>query len=65
MLEGIFQEIGIQTGEVLFEWRSLDYTDLSESYKEAASAKEVTALQSKQPGITCTSTFGFPYTARM
>src|SRR6266700_3447702 len=33
--------------------------------KEAASAKEVTALQSKRPRITCTSTFGFPYTARM
>lgn len=33
--------------------------------KEAASAKEVTALQSKRPEITCTLTFSFPYTATM
>ena len=40
VLEGIFQEIDIQTGEVLFEWRSLDYTDLSESYNERGSFSE-------------------------
>ncbi|OCK96831.1 uncharacterized protein K441DRAFT_713633 [Cenococcum geophilum 1.58] len=40
VLEGIFQEIDIQTGEVLFEWRSLDYTDLSESYNERGSLSE-------------------------
>lgn len=30
--EGVFQEVEIETGNVLFEWRSLDHVDLSESY---------------------------------
>jgi WD40 repeat protein len=32
VLEGIVQEIDIQTGEVLFEWHSLDHVRLEESY---------------------------------
>ena len=32
VVEGIFQRIDIQTGSVLFEWRSLDHTTLAESY---------------------------------
>jgi hypothetical protein len=61
VLEGIFQEIDIQTSEVLFEWRPLIIPAFPKAtMKEAASAKEVMALQSKRPGITCTLTFGFP-----
>lgn len=32
VIDGIFQEIDIQTGEVLFEWRSLDHVGLNETY---------------------------------
>jgi hypothetical protein len=61
VLEGIFQEIDIQTSEVLFEWRPLIIPAFPKAtMKEATSAKEVMALQSKRPGITCTLTFGFP-----
>ena len=34
MIEGIVQEIEIETGEVLFEWHSLDHVGLGESYYE-------------------------------
>lgn len=37
ILEGIFQEIDIATGEVLFEWRSLDHTDPADSYSAIGS----------------------------
>jgi len=30
--EGAFQEVDVETGKVVFEWRSLDHIDLSESY---------------------------------
>lgn len=30
--EGAFQEVDVETGEVLFEWRSLDHIALDESY---------------------------------
>jgi hypothetical protein len=30
--QGAFQEVDTETGDVLFEWRSLDHVDLSESY---------------------------------
>ena len=30
--QGAFQEIDVDSGEVIFEWRSLDYIDPSESY---------------------------------
>ena len=32
VLDGIVQEIDIETGDVLFEWHSLDHVDLEESY---------------------------------
>ncbi|CAA9422312.1 MAG: hypothetical protein AVDCRST_MAG01-01-2354 [uncultured Rubrobacteraceae bacterium] len=32
VLDGIVQEIDIETGEVLFEWRSLEHVDVGESY---------------------------------
>lgn len=32
VLEGIAQELDVDTGEVLFEWRSLDHVGLSDSY---------------------------------
>ncbi len=34
VLDGIAQEVDIETGEVLFEWHSLDYVELDESYYE-------------------------------
>jgi hypothetical protein len=34
VMDGIAQEIDIETGEVLFEWRSLDHVDVGESYYE-------------------------------
>ncbi len=34
VLEGIAQEVDIETGEVLFEWHSLDHIGLEESYVE-------------------------------
>ena len=34
VLDGIVQEIDIETGEVLFEWHSLDHIGLEESYYE-------------------------------
>ena|SRR5829696_2505380 len=37
VLDGIAQEIDIETGEVLFEWHSLDHIDLDESYLEPGS----------------------------
>ena len=30
--QGAFQEVNVETGEVLFEWKSLDHIDTSESY---------------------------------
>lgn len=32
LMESIFQEVDVETGEVLFEWRSLDHVDPSMSY---------------------------------
>ncbi len=34
VIEGVIQEIDIETGEVLFEWHSLDHVGLEESYTE-------------------------------
>ena len=34
VMDGIVQEIDIETGEVIFEWRSLDHVDVGESYYE-------------------------------
>jgi Arylsulfotransferase (ASST) len=34
VLDGIVQEVDIETGEVLFEWHSLDHVGLDESYYE-------------------------------
>jgi hypothetical protein len=34
VLEGIVQEVDIATGEVLFEWHSLDHVGLDESYSD-------------------------------
>lgn len=33
--EGVVQEVDIDTGEVLFEWHSLDHVSLAESYRPA------------------------------
>jgi len=38
VVEGIFQEINIATGEVVFEWRSLDHVDPIDSYNTFGSA---------------------------
>ena len=32
VVQGIFQEIDIHTGDVVFEWRSLDHVPLNETY---------------------------------
>lgn len=32
VVQGAFQEVDVETGEVLFEWRSLDHVDPSVSY---------------------------------
>jgi hypothetical protein len=32
VIDGIFQEIDISTGKVLFEWRALDHVPLNETY---------------------------------
>ncbi|OJJ35087.1 hypothetical protein ASPWEDRAFT_40230 [Aspergillus wentii DTO 134E9] len=32
LMESIFQEVDVETNEVLFEWRSLDHVDPSDSY---------------------------------
>ncbi|KNG91401.1 hypothetical protein ANOM_000431 [Aspergillus nomiae NRRL 13137] len=32
VMDGVFQEINITSGEVLFEWRSLDHVSISETY---------------------------------
>lgn len=32
VIDGVFQEVDIRTGEVLFEWRSLDHVSLNETY---------------------------------
>jgi len=32
VVQGIFQEIDIWTGDVLFEWRSLDHVPLDQTY---------------------------------
>ena len=66
VLEGIFQEIDIQTGEVLFEWRPLIILAFPKAtMKEAALAKEVMALQSKMAWDYLYVDFWLPYTARM
>ncbi len=36
VLDGVLQEIDIQTGEVLFEWHSLDHVGIDETYSEPA-----------------------------
>ncbi|QIN85366.1 ArsR family transcriptional regulator (plasmid) [Rubrobacter tropicus] len=33
VLEGVIQEIDVASGEVLFEWHSLEHVDVSESYR--------------------------------
>lgn len=38
VLQGVFQEIDIATGEVQFEWRSLEHTTPAQSYNDRASA---------------------------
>ena len=48
--QGIVQELDIQTGEVLFEWQSLDHVGLDEIY--------ATLLQDGRPGIDYTTIFG-------
>jgi hypothetical protein len=42
-IQGIVQELDIQSGEVLFEWRSIDHVALEETY--------VTASEDHYPGI--------------
>jgi Arylsulfotransferase (ASST) len=42
-IQGIVQELDIQTGEVLFEWRSIDHVALEETY--------VTPSEDHYPGI--------------
>src|SRR5215211_3381978 len=42
-IQGIVQELNIQTGEVLFEWRSIDHVALEETY--------VTPSEDHYPGI--------------
>jgi hypothetical protein len=42
-IQGIVQELDIQTGEVLFEWRSIDHIALEETY--------VTPAEDHYPGI--------------
>ncbi len=37
VVEGVVQEVDIETGEVLFEWHSLDHVALEESYYEPGS----------------------------
>lgn len=32
VIDGVFQEVDIETGAVLFEWRSLDHVPLNETY---------------------------------
>jgi hypothetical protein len=32
VIDGVFQEVDIDTGKVLFEWRSLDHVPLNETY---------------------------------
>ena len=49
-IQGIVQELDIQTGEVLFEWRSIDHVGLEETY--------ATLLQDGRPGIDYTTIFG-------
>lgn len=38
VIQGIFQEVDIASGEVLFEWRSLDHTTPAQSYNGRGSA---------------------------
>jgi hypothetical protein len=40
VLDGIAQEVDIETGEVLFEWHSLDHVGLEESYSKLESPEE-------------------------
>jgi Arylsulfotransferase (ASST) len=40
VLDGIAQELDIETGEVLFEWHSLDHVGLDESYYEPPESPE-------------------------
>ncbi|MDP9411438.1 MAG: arylsulfotransferase family protein, partial [Actinomycetota bacterium] len=40
-LEGIVQEVDIETGEVLFEWHSLEHVRIDESYTEPPDDPEV------------------------
>lgn len=34
VLDGVIQEVDVETGEVLFDWRSLDHVDVAETRKE-------------------------------
>jgi hypothetical protein len=48
--EGIFQEINIETGEVMFDWRSLDHIDPAESFVPPGSTSvSGTALNKEDP----------------
>jgi hypothetical protein len=38
VMDGMFQEIDIKTGLVMYEWTSLDHVGLSESYERAAAS---------------------------
>ena len=43
-VQGIVQELNIETGEVLFEWRSLDHVALDESYAKPGEDKDYPGL---------------------
>jgi hypothetical protein len=41
VLDGIVQEVGIETGEVLFEWHSLEHVGLEESHYEPSKDQKI------------------------
>ncbi len=54
--DGLFQEIDVRTGLVMFQWTSLDHVGLSESYERAASLEQRAGRLTSSTSTRSTST---------
>lgn len=49
VMESVFQEVDVETSEVVFEWRSLDHVDPSMSYSPPGTNSSGTGLNTSKP----------------
>lgn len=59
LLDGVFQEIDLETGEVLFQWRASDHVDLKDSYYKMERKWDFFHINSVQKVSIPRQTFAF------